>query len=105
MSDPEQRLEWAEHLQDEARAIAAQQVTAGQTHRPEQKPLPFSENDVSDAVRVAVLAERQRCAAVAASFADAGRLRGILPAADPAQVDAAAATALRIAEVLRSGRD
>lgn len=105
MSDPEQRTEWAEHLKDEAKAIAAQQESAGETHQPVGGPLPFSQDDVSTAVRRAVQAERERCAVLAADFAEPARLAQVLPAADAAQRAAAASMALRIAERLRAASD
>lgn len=102
MSDPEQRTEWAEHLKDEARAIAVQQESAGGTHQPVGGPLPFSQDDVNAAVRLAVRAERERCALLAASFAEPGSLAEVLPAADEAQRAAAASLALHIAGRLRT---
>ena len=101
MSDTEQRTEWAAHLRDEARAIAKQQLSAGATHEPVEGPLPHSEDALTAAAGVAERAERERCAVVAASFADEAVLLRELPAASPEQRDAAAAIARRIAAVLR----
>lgn len=101
MSDPEQRTEWAEHLKDEARAIAKQQVTAGDTHSPVGGPLPYSLDDLAGEVRLAILAERERCAQVAASFAQAEHLVQSFPQATDEERRAAATTARRIAQALR----
>lgn len=101
MNDTQRRAEWAEHLKDEADAIAVQQASAGGTHQPVGGPLPFSQDDVGAAVLLAVRAERERCAALAASFADPAILAEALPAAGEAQRSAAASVALRIAARLR----
>jgi hypothetical protein len=101
MSDAEQRTEWAAHLRDEARAIAKQQLSAGATHEPVAGPLPHSADALTTAASVAERAERERCAALAASFADDAVLLRELPAASPEQRDAARAIARRIAGVLR----
>ncbi|MBC5766657.1 hypothetical protein [Ramlibacter albus] len=101
MNDPEQRAQWAEHLLDEADAIAAQQVTAGASHEPMAGPLPFTQDNMTDAIRLAVTEERARCAAVAEAFATEARLSHFLPAATTSERAAAAAVARRIAQLLR----
>jgi hypothetical protein len=101
MSDAEQRTEWAAHLRDEARAIAKQQLSAGATHEPVEGPLPHSEDALTAAAGVAERAERERCAALAASFANEAVLLRELPWGSAEQRDAAAAIARRIAAVLR----
>jgi hypothetical protein len=103
MSDTEQRTEWAAHLRDEARAIAKQQLSAGPSHEPQAGPLPHSQDELSIAAGAAVQAERERCAALAASFGEEAVLLRELPAATPEQRDAAAAIARRIAALLRQG--
>jgi hypothetical protein len=65
MNDSDQRNQWADHLRDEADARQAQQRSAGATHEPLQGPLPFSADDLEQAVR----AERERCAAIADRWA------------------------------------
>jgi hypothetical protein len=60
-----QRDQWAEHLRDEAVAHEAQQVAAGASHTPAAGPLPFSADDMEEAVTAAVQRERERCAAIA----------------------------------------
>lgn len=101
MSDAGQRNEWAAHLRDEARAIAQQQLSAGATHEPRAGPLPHSEDALAAAGVAAARAERERCALLAASFAEEGVLLRELPGASREQRDAAAAMALRIAAQLR----
>ena len=103
MNDRSQRAQWASHLRDEAGAIAEQQVTAGDTHAPVEGPLPHSRDDTGAAVRAAILAERERCAAFVASFAAQAKLLPVLPNATPQQLQSAAALALHIAEALRTG--
>jgi len=103
MSDKAQRKQWAEHLRDEAGAIAEQQVTAGTTHGPVEGPLPHTRNDTSAAAHDAVMSERQHCAAIVASYAEGTKLAQALPDATPEQLQAAAALARHIAEFLRSG--
>lgn len=104
MSDKAQRALWAEHLRDEADAIAEQQVTAGDSHTPLEGPLPHSRNAAVAAAQVAVLAEREQCAALAGSFASEALLREVLGEATPAQLQSAATLALHIAEAIRKGR-
>ena len=101
MSDADQRTEWAAHLRDEARAIARQQLSAGPSHEPMAGPLPHSQDELATAAGAGVHAERERCAALAASFADEAVLLRELPAASPEQRDAAAVIAKRIAALLR----
>ena len=101
MSNAEQRTEWAAHLRDEARAIAQQQLSAGTTHEPMAGPLPHSEDALAAAGVAAGLAERERCAALAASFAEEAVLLRELPGASREQREAAAAMALRISAALQ----
>ena len=105
MSDSEQRTEWAAHLRDEARAIARQQLSAGTTHEPVGGPLPHSQDELAAAAGAARRAERERCAALAASFGDEAVLLREFPAASREQREAAAAIARRIAAVLRQPPD
>ena len=99
--EQDQQDQWAEHLRDEAGAIARQQVTAGKTHSPLEGPLPHTKTDMAVAAEDAVLLERERCAAIVASFAAPDRLAQILPGATPDQLQAAASAARQIAEQLR----
>lgn len=103
MNDNAQTRQWTEHLRDEAGALAQQQVAAGRPHGRIEGPLRHSRNDTAVAAPDAVLAERHRCAALAASFAAGEKLILALPDATPAQLHAAALLALHIAEFLRSG--
>ena len=103
MSDPEQRTQWADHLEDEAHAIAVQQSSAGGSHEPLAGPLPFSHNDMTDAVLQAVLAERERCAGIAMRFASDSGILEVLPEATSEQRAAAGCAAVRIADLLRAG--
>ena len=102
MNNQEQRDQWAAHLRDEAGAIAQQQVTAGATHGPVEGPLPHSLDDTAAAAHDAVLAEREQCAAVAASFAAQPRLAQLRPDATPEQLEWAAAVARHIADAIRA---
>ena len=105
MSHPERRDQWAEHLRDEAHAIAAQQVAAGPSHEPQAGPLPHSRAELSDAAAEAVVAERQRCAAAAFSFADESVLLRLLPAAGRNEREAAATIAREIGRALARQSD
>lgn len=105
MSDRAQRALWAEHLRDEAGAIAEQQVTAGDTHSPVEGPLPHTRNDAVAAVRDAVLAEREQCAALAASFAGEAKLLQAVHDATPEQLQFGAALARQIGEAIRTRTD
>lgn len=102
MNNQAQRNQWAEHLRDEAGAIAEQQASAGHTHGPVEGPLPHTRDHTAAAAQDAVLAEREDCAAVAASFATPARLADILPDAAPDELERAAALAHRIAEAIRT---
>jgi hypothetical protein len=105
MNDQARRTQWAEHLRDEAGAIAQQQVSAGTTHGPVDGPLPHSLDHTATVAQDAVLAEREDCAALAASFAAEAKLLRVLHGATPEQLQAAAALALHIAGVIRAGAD
>lgn len=103
MNDQARRTQWADHLRDEAEAIAEQQVSAGAMHGPLEGPLPHTRDDTAAAAYEAVLAEREHCAATAASFAEEAMLLKLLPDATPAQLQAAAALARHIAGRVRAG--
>lgn len=102
MKNQSQQDQWAEHLRDEAGAIARQQVTAGSTHSPMEGPLTHTKTDMAAVAQDAVQAERDRCADFVASFANEDKLQQVLDDPTPDQLRAAAAAALRIAELLRS---
>ena len=101
MSNTDQRKQWAEHMDDEARALQVQQQAAGGTHSPVEGPLPHSENDLTDAVAAAVLAERQRCARLADSWREDAKLIGAFTGLTEAQRRAAAEVAIAIGNELR----
>jgi len=103
MNDKKQRAQWAEHLRDEAGAIAKQQASAGTTHGPVEGPLPHSRNDTAKAAHEAAISERQHCAAIVASYAAEAKLMQILPDATPEQLLSATALVRHIAEFLRNG--
>jgi hypothetical protein len=105
MTDKKQRAQWAEHLRDEAGAIAQQQASAGTTHEPVEGPLPHTRNDTATAARDAVMAERQHCASIVASYAAQAKLLQVLPDATPEQLRAAAALVRHIADAVRAGAD
>ena len=105
MSDKEQRALWAEHLRDEADAIAEQQSTAGDSHAPLEGPLPHTRNETVAAAQDAVLDERERCAALAGSYTTEAALRQVLGEATPAELQSAARLALHIAQAIRSHAD
>jgi len=102
VSDKTQRALWAEHLRDEADAIAEQQATAGGSHSPVEGPLPHSRNETVAVAAGAVLAERENCAALAGSFTTEAMLRQVLGDATPGELQSAANLALHIALAIRS---
>ena len=104
MSNTEQRKQWAEHIDDEARALERQQRSAGGTHSPVEGPLPHSEDDLADAVAAAVRAETRRCAGIADSWREDARLLAAFPGLTPAERITAAAMAAAIADEVRRGR-
>lgn len=101
MSNTEQRRQWAEHMDDEAKALQWQQRAAGGTHSPVEGPLPHSENDLAQAVAAAVHAERQRCAGIADRWREAALLPGTFPSQTEAERRAAAAIAAAIGDEMR----
>jgi hypothetical protein len=105
MSSQQRRSERAEHLEDEGRAIALQQASAGATHSPVEWALPATPDTLAIAIRAAVAAERERCARLAETFATAPAAEAHLPGADAQQLAVAQATALRIASALRAATD
>jgi hypothetical protein len=103
MSNTEQRKQWAEHMGDEARALEVQQQAAGVTHSPLERPLPHSKDDLVGAVADAVRAERERCAGIADSWRDEGKLLGAFAGLTQAERRAAAAIAAAIGSEMRRG--
>lgn len=99
MADTVQRKLWAEHRRDEAVARQAQQRSAGDTHSPLPGPLPYSEDDLDQAVR----AERERCAAVADGWADEGSLRRVFADMTEWELRAAAEVARAVGRAIRGG--
>ena len=102
MNSRERRSQRAQHLEDEGRAIALQQASAGGTHSPVAWALPATPDALATAIRAAVAAERERCAHLAESFATASGAGARLPGAGVQQLSVAQATALRIARALRA---
>jgi len=105
MSSQQRRSERTEHLEDEGRAIALQQASAGGTHSPVAWDLPATPVEAATAIRAAVAAERERCARLAETFATAPKAGADLPGAGAQQLAVAQATALRIARALRAATD
>lgn len=105
MSTRQRRSQRAEHLEDEGRAIALQQASAGGTHSPVAWALPATPVEVAIAIRAAVAAERERCARLAESFAAAPEAGADLAGAGAQELAVAQATALRIARALRAATD
>jgi hypothetical protein len=103
MPNDKKRRELASHQRDEARAIALQQASAGDTHRPVERPQPYGQEHMDEAVRLAVAKERERCAALADAFA-AQPSRLLPDSADRAAdvLELAAEIATRIAQGIRS---
>lgn len=104
MSTRQRRSQRAEHLEDEGRAIALQQASAGATHSPVAWALPATPVEVAIAIRAAVAAERERCARLAETFATAPAAEAP-PGTGAQQLAVAQATALRIARALRAATD
>lgn len=103
MPNDKQRREWASHQRDEARAIALQQASAGDTHSPVERPQPYSHDNMEEAVRLAVSGERERCAALADSFAaQPSQLLPEMTVRDADALQLAAEIARRIANGIRS---
>jgi hypothetical protein len=102
MNSQQRRRQRAQHLEDEGRAIALQQASAGGTHSPVAWALPATPEALAIAIRAAVAAERERCAHLAENFATASEAAGRLPDSGAQQLCVAQATALRIARALRA---
>ena len=102
MNSQQRRSERAEHLEDEGRAIALQQASAGGTHSPVAWDLAATPDALAIAIRAAVAAERERCAHLAESFATAPEAAAHGLGAGVQQHSVAQATALRIARALRA---
>jgi hypothetical protein len=97
MTDSLQRQEWADHLGQEREALRAQQRSAGDTHEPVQGPLPHTADDL----KAAILAERERCAAIAAAWAAESRLRETFSDFTEWELKASAEVARAIANAIR----
>lgn len=102
-NDSKRRELAASHQRDEARAIALQQASAGDTHSPVERPQPYSQDNMDEAVRLAVSRERERCAALADSFAaQPSQLAPDTAVRDTDVLQLAAGIARRIADAIRS---
>ena len=97
MNDHDQRGLWAGHLRDEAAEQRVQQESAGASHEPVNGPLPFSADNLDDAVRV----ERERCAYLAESWASEEKLRQTFADMTEWELRAAAEVARAIARGIR----
>ena len=100
MTNERQRQQWADHMRDEADAIDAQRASAGGRHEPQEKPLPFSRNDMSDAGEAASFGERRRCAQIAMAFASEAVLREQFPDWTAQQLRDVVLLATRIAQAI-----
>lgn len=101
MSTNDQRRQWADHIADEARELQVQQRAAGQTHSPTEGPLPFTADQLEDAVRAAVDAERERCAAIADAWSAQPKLLAAFGGFSEPEARAAAAAARAIGSDIR----
>ena len=61
--------QWHRIQSDEAAAVDAQQEAAGGSHSPVRGPGPYGDHGTNRVVDEAVTAERERCAALAESWA------------------------------------
>lgn len=104
MKTRNQRDQWADHLRDEAAAREAEQAAAGGSHEPVQGPLPYSADDLEDAIAAQVRQERERCAAIAERWCAQLALQDAFPDATDAELRAAAEAARRIALAIRAGQ-
>ena len=102
MNGADQRRQWSEHLEDEARALELQQQSAGETHSPLAGPLPHSADQLADAVAAAVAAERQRCAELADSWSTEARLQAAFGDFTAGELRAAAAAARAVGRAIRN---
>jgi hypothetical protein len=103
MSGTDQRKQWAEHIEDEAKALEAQQHSAGGTHTPLEGPLPYSADQLTAAVAEAVAAERQRCAELADRWSSEAKLLEAFADFTEWELRAASATARAVASDIRNG--
>jgi hypothetical protein len=101
MSAIDKRQQWAQHLQDEAKALERQQEAAGSTHSPVEGPLPYSADQLAEAVAIAVAAERQRCAQIAESWTVEARLLEVFGDFTEWELRAASATARAVGSEIR----
>jgi len=103
MSEMEQRKQWAEHMEDEAKALEVQQHSAGDSHTPVEGPLPHSADQLAAAVASAVAAERQRCAEIAEGWSSQARLLEAFADFTEWELRAASAAARAVAGEIRNG--
>jgi hypothetical protein len=103
MSPTDQRKQWAQHIEDEARALEMQQHAAGGSHTPVAGPLPFSADELAVAVANAVAEERRRCAEVAERWSSEARLLEAFGDFTEWELRAASATARAVGSEIRSG--
>lgn len=101
MSGSEQQRQWADHLRDEAAARQVQQRSAGSTHAPVDGPVPYSADQLADAIAAAVAAERLRCAEIADSWGAEPRLLQAFGDFTEWELRAASATARAVAGEIR----
>lgn len=102
MNQSRQREQWAEHLDDEASARKDQQAAAGPSHQPLEGPLPFSAENLEQATKAAVLAERERCARLVDGSASDEELAAAFPQFTEAQRRAAVEVLTALAADMRS---
>lgn len=103
MKSIDQRKQWADHMNEEAQAREAQQQAAGRSHSPVEGPLPYSANDLDEAVAAAVDTERQRCARIAESWSAEAKLLEAFGDFTEWELRAATATAQAVANDIRRG--
>lgn len=104
MSTNDQRKQWAEHIADEARALRVQQDAAGGTHAPTEGPLPYTADQLEAAIMRAVMAERQRCVAIAERWSGETVLRAAFGDFTERELSAAAAAARAVADEMGGAR-
>jgi hypothetical protein len=100
MSEADQRKQWSDHMKDEAIALEEQQTSAGDTHSPVQR-WDARPGGADAEVSAATAAERQRCAGMADSWADAPRLQRAFPDFSEAELAAAGAALRALAAEIR----
>ena len=101
MNRIENEKQWTEHMRDEAEAVQAQQLTAGSSHSPMAQHARYTEVQLGDAVRAAVAAERERCAALAEQWSSAERLQAAFGDFTEWELRAAASAARAVAGDIR----